>query len=228
MALSLFIMLLAFFIVLNAISSFVEHKSHPIVQSIQETFSTKIITPDVAPAIIPDDARAFREGDTIERIDALFKSQITSYDAVKDTGRGIMQVELPLNVFTTAVMAIGQEDILKTSPDVQVKGRKFFLPTLVSLMKSDTEGLPYRMDMVLHVPENPAQLQNRDPKKLGGVMAQGARLADQLQKNGLAEKLVSVGVARGNPGKIDLVFRPHKPFTPYNPAKQGGADVGTP
>lgn len=215
MNLSLFIMLLAFFIVLNAISSFVEHKQQPVVQSLQMTFSTQAIRPDVAPSVAPDDTtQSIREGETIERIDALFKSQITSFDVVKDEGSGTMEVTLPIDVFSGSVMAIGQEDMLKSSADVKVKGKKFFLPTLVSIMKSDAHGVPYRLDILLHVDDNPALLQNRDPKALAESMVRGAQLTAKLEQAGLAQRLLSVGVEKGDKNLVRLLFRPHEPFTP--------------
>lgn len=221
MNLSLFIMLLAFFIVLNAISSFEEVKKYPVVESVKLAFSTDAIREDVKPSVAPDEQQSIHQGDTIERIDALFESQISSYDAVKNERQGVMQIELPLEVFVTAVMTIGQEDLLAARPGTLVKGKKFFLPTLVSILKSDQQGVPYRMDMIMHVKENPAMLQNRDPKSMEKILGRGAELAMQLEKSGLKQRMISVALSKGDPDKIDLVFRPHEPFTPV--ASEGQA-----
>ncbi len=217
MNLSLFIMLLAFFIVLNAISSYDEQKSGSVVESVQTTFSTVPLTPDISPSMVPSVQEAMGEGQTIDRIDALFRSQITAFDAVKDDGKGQMEVTLPLEVFTQSVMAIGQEDLSKASPDVQVKGKKFFLPTLVSLLKSDAQGVRYRMDMIFHVPENPATLRNRDPQTFTDTTRKGAALATQLQKSGLSARFISIGLEEGDASTIRVLFRPHQPFTPVAP-----------
>ncbi len=217
MNLSLFIMLLAFFIVLNAISSFIVEKTYPIVQSVQLTFSTQALRPDILPSVAPDVRESIRDGTTVERLDALFKSQITAYDAVKDADTGQMETTLPLDVFSTSVMAIGQEDLMTASPDVQVKGKKFFLPTLASILKSDAQGVPYRMDMILHAEDNPAHLQNQDPKTLAQVTERASQLAAQLEKAGVPQKMMSVGVAKGDPDTIRIIFRPHKPFSPVDP-----------
>jgi hypothetical protein len=222
MNLSLFIMLLAFFIVLNAISSFEDVKKYPVVESVKMTFSSDAIREDVSPSVAPDEQKSIHQGDTIERIDALFESQISSYDVKKSPQLGTMQVELPLEVFATAVMTIGQEDLIKASPGKMVKGKKFFLPTLVSILKSDEQGVPYRMDMIMHVKDNPAALQNRDPKMMAQVMVRGAELATQLEKTGLTQRMISIGVNKGDPEKIDLIFRPHEPFTPLDERGEEG------
>lgn len=207
-------MMLAFFIVLNAISSYDEQKSQPVMESVQTTFSTQAIRPDIAPSVVTEETQSIHDGETVERIDALFKSQITSYDTVKDSGRGTMEVTLPVDVFTTSVMAIGQEDLLKASPDVDVKGKKFFLPTLVSLLKSDQQGVAYRMDMLLHVNGNPAHLQNQDPQSLDEAMTLGAQLTAKLEKEGLPQRLLSIGIEDGDTKTVRILFRPHEPFTP--------------
>lgn len=217
MNLSLFIMLLAFFIVLNAISTFEENKVRPIMSSVIVTFSGDAPMQEVMPSITPDPLESLREGATIERIDALFKSQITSYEAQKNESNGVMQIDLPLDVFSSAIMAIGQEDLLNVSPDDQLKGKKFFLPTLVSIMESDQMGVTYRLDIVLHVPANPAQIQNRDPQKLSQVMERGARLTEKLEAAGLGQRLLSVGVSKGDEAMVTLMFRPHEPFSPVAP-----------
>lgn len=219
MTLSLFIMLLAFFIVLNAISSYEEDRTFPVVESLQLTFAINPIKPDIEPAIVPDTQQSFRDGETIERIDALFNAQITSFDAVRNETYGMMEVTLPIDVFAAAVMAIGQEDMMTASPDAVVKGKKFFLPTLVSILKSDQQGVPYRMDVMLHINDNPALIQNREPQALEQVLDRGAQLTAQLEKAGLPQKLLSIGIGKGDPGKVRILFRPHEPFTPVDPKK---------
>lgn len=217
MNLSLFIMLLAFFIVLNAISTFEENKVRPIMSSVIVTFSGDAPMQEVMPSITPDPLESLREGATIERIDALFKSQITSYEAQKNESNGVMQIDLPLDVFSSAIMAIGQEDLLNVSPDDQLKGKKFFLPTLVSIMGSDEKGVTYRMDMILHVGDNPAHMQNREPQKLEQVMKRAARLAEKLETAGLGQRLISIGTEKGDESTVTLLFRPHEPFSPVEP-----------
>ena len=110
MNLSLFIMLLAFFIVLNALSSYQENRVENVVDSVQHAFAKDVRQEDFNPSIMPDPANSVNEGDTLERINALFQAQIRSYDKTMSSDRGIMLVKLPFEKFVQSVMAVGQKD----------------------------------------------------------------------------------------------------------------------
>ena len=212
MGLSLFIMLLAFFIVLNAISSFEEKKMSSVMDSVEQAFSKDVQRQDKKTSVTPDPVSSINEGETVERLDALFQAQISSFNAKKNVHSGTMYVTLPLDVFSKRIMAIGQEDVTKTRSIST--GKNFFLPTLVSILKSDRQGLPYRMDVVLHTKENPAKLQNQKPKSLLKTMKREGSFARQLEKTGLSQQLMSMGIRQGDPDVVELVFRRHEPFSP--------------
>lgn len=218
LGLSLFIMLLAFFIVLNAISSFEEKKMSPVMESVEAAFSNHVERKDTKPSVTPSPVESINEGETVERLDALFQAQISSFEAKKNSRTGTMYVELPLETFSKSIMTIGQEDLTKTR---RISGnKKFFLPTLISILKSDQQGVPYRMDVVLHTKENPAKLQNQKPKFLLKTMKREGGFARQLEKAGLSQKLISMGIRQGDPEVVELVFRRHVPFSPVELEKE--------
>lgn len=211
-------MLLAFFIVLNALSSFEEVRVHPVMESLEQVFSTDAREMDVKPSVTPDPLKNIREGETVERLDALFKAQIVNFKpVVKSSTMGVMQVSIPLDKFVKAIMAVGQEDIMKTQ--TKVAPRNFFLPTLVSILKSNQENVPYRMDMIFPVSDNPAKLVNESPQEYRDMMKQAGILVRRLEQAGLEEKLMSIGLGKvqnyenGQP-MVEVYFRRHEPFSP--------------
>lgn len=216
--LSLFIMLLAFFIVLNALSSYKEFKSKTVIESLETAFSTDVRRQDTSPSLAEDPNKSIRQGAVVDRLDALFKAQISSYEATKSSARGIMHVEMPLEVFSKAVMAVGQEDLNRTATTARPKN--FFLPTLISILKSNEQGVPYRMDILFNLPDNPARLQNQDPQLVGKIMARAGALSQQLEKSGLQQKLISIGFQEGDEEMVELDFRAHVPFSPVSAEDQ--------
>ncbi|MBN8521067.1 MAG: flagellar motor protein MotB [Alphaproteobacteria bacterium] len=213
MSLSLFIMLLAFFIVLNAISSFEEKKAKPVMESVERTFSKQAIQTDVKPSPVPSPEKSIREGETTERLDALFNAQISDFKVQKTTPAlpGVMTVVLPLDAFSSAIMTLGQEDLSRAS--LLPKDQVFFLPTLVSILKTDRQKTPYRMDMVFHLKGNPAWVQNQAPEKIRPLMNQASVISEKIQAAGMPEKLLSIGIEQGAEDTVTLYFRPHVPFT---------------
>ena len=224
MNLALFIMLLAFFIVLNAISSFEEVKTQPIVKNLQETFSTDVRFEEESPSIVEDPVESIHDGDTIERIESLFQAQISGFKATKSEARGMMFIDVPLSDFSTAVMAIEQEDLsVRRIAPSQADGA-FFLPTLISILKSDEQGRTYRMDMIYYLEGNPAALQNENPQAVNAVVRRAGQLTRKLEEAGLSQRLMSFSLQKGDPDTITLVFAPHTPFDPtYGQEEEGEA-----
>ncbi|NCO02797.1 MAG: hypothetical protein GW903_01235 [Alphaproteobacteria bacterium] len=225
MNLSLFIMLLAFFIVLNAMSSYEPNLAEPIIKSLDNTFSTDAVKKDAAPSVKEDPVQSVNEGDIFDRIDALFTAQIVSYKKTISSNRGEMMLELPLEKFSQGVMAAGQKDLTTMSTARNVRGN-FLVPTLVSIIKSEQRDITYRMDIMMHVSDNPANLQNQNPTKIAAVMRRGSALAQKLEQGGFSQKLINIGLKKGDEKMVELVFRRHEPFqvlTEEERLLQGGA-----
>lgn len=214
LSLSLFIMLLAFFIVLNAISSYEQTKVNPVVESISYAFASRLAAQqgDDHPSTGRSDETSSGEGDVLERMEALFTAEIPGAHTVVSQGRGEMYVRMPFDELEAAVIAAGRSagsSGVKKTP---------FLPTLVGLMKSDAAGRPYRMDMLLNIDANPAQMQNEKPGELGASLKRISRIAQRLESAGLSPRLISAGVQKGKDGTVELLFRRHIPFNPLGEA----------
>jgi hypothetical protein len=215
MNLSLFIMLLAFFIVLNSLSSYEELKITQVKRSIQMSFSKDPVAEEVQSSAAPDPSQAMREGHTFDRIDALFNAQISSFETVKSKSRGVMVVELPYDEFVKAVMAVGQKDVLRYPSRRAIRGN-YFLPTLASLLRTNIDGRPTRMEILLNAKSNPAEIQNQDPEKMSTLISAVGKLSQRLEKQGVPQKLINIGVTKGNPKMVSLVFRKYIPFSPVD------------
>ena len=213
MNLALFIMLLAFFIVLNAISSYEELKTEQVKRSIELAFSKDPDIKEDMPSVRDDPARSLREGHTFDRLDALFESQIVSFESSHSKSLGVMMVRVPYEDFSKAIMTTGQKDLLQYPSRKATRGN-FFLPTLVSLLRADIDGAPTRMEILVNVDGNPAQMQNQEPLKIGTTINTVGEFSQKLQTQGMPQKLINIGVSDGNPDYVDLVFRKYIPFSP--------------
>ncbi len=233
MGLSLFIMLLAFFIVLNAISSFEERKVDPALTSIGEAFGTKInlnvggaMMP--APSVRPDPAASIHEGDTLDRMEALFRAEIAGLDDADITinkSLGVMHVRLDYTDLRESILAVGQK---KLEPGMSIPEFGFFMPTLVSMLKSAERDHPYRIDMIYNIKESPARLQAVNPDEMAGYRSKIGLLARRLGDAGMPDNLMSVGLAGDvSEGMVDVYLYPHKPYSPIDgPGKEGAPEEG--
>ena len=106
MALALFIMMLAFFIVLNAISSYEEEKYRPAMASLEQAFGSNLLNRDLRPAVRKSADNSIHEGDTLDKLEALFNAHITGVEMDIDKNKGVLHARLPLGKFSSAVMAV--------------------------------------------------------------------------------------------------------------------------
>jgi hypothetical protein len=225
LSLSMFIMLLAFFIVLNALSSYEETKVRPAMESLESVFASKISQKDdFKPSVTPSVQYSINEGDTIERLQALFNAQLPSAKTVASQRNGTMHVLLSWEDFKSAVLAAGQEDSF-TFEEGKPASEYNFLPTLIALVRSDQLGIPYRMDITLHLNENPAALQNDKPQSLFYNMRDVSSVTQRLEDAGLPTKLMTAGVSKGEAGMAEILFRIHVPFNPLGEGDQLGEET---
>lgn len=216
LGLSLFIMLLAFFIVLNSISSYEAARVSPVMESLGYAFSSRFerIEAEESPSVTPDESESVNEGSSLDQLQALFKSQIPSHEAIVSHRRGMMYVKVSFDDFEQAVMAVGQRNVPEDQEENTQFLKGFFLPTLISLMSMDEDKAPYRMDIILNINENPARLQNQHPKRLAVIMKKMGHIAGKVEDAGLPTKLISSGLQKGEDGMVELIFRHHIAFNP--------------
>ena len=213
MNLSLFIMLLAFFFVLNTLSSYEEVKTEQVKRSIELSFSRDPQVEEVKSSTAPDPAQSMRQGHTFDRLDALFNAQIASFESVQSKSRGVMMVQVPYDDFVKAVMAVGQKDLLRYPSRRAIRGN-FFLPTLASILRTNIDGAPTRIEIILNTRKNPAELQNQTPDVMSKMISSAGKLSQRLEKQGMPQKLVNIGISKGDPKMVNLVFRKYIPFSP--------------
>lgn len=206
MTLSLFVMLLAFFIVINAISTFQSNKVKPVMQSLGQTFASRLdVTIDERPSSTESEDASIGEGHVLERIEALFNAHIPGPDTktTRNDINGTMTIIVPFDRFSQAMEAVaaGKSDAV-------------FMPMIVGLMRSNEAGLAYRMDMTLALPMDPAAYLRTSPESMWSALRSLNKTALDLEKAGLASRFLTIGLQKGPPGTIELVFTRHRPYDP--------------
>lgn len=210
LSLSLFVVLLAFFIVLNGVSTFDEGKVRDTMSSVGFAFGTKI---EAISGFDGEEASQTEseegetgEGSVFERMQALFNANIPGNKAVLSRSQGVLHVALPLEEFEQSVAAT-----------LQAEGRlndggmsDYMIDTLIALMNREDEGVTYRMDIMYNMSDSPAEMLNSSPQELRSHLIRAGALAADIEKIGLPEGLMSIALSKGNPAIVDLFFRIHE------------------
>ncbi|MGB0719780.1 MAG: hypothetical protein ACPGRX_04865 [Bdellovibrionales bacterium] len=204
LSLALFVMLLAFFIVLTSMSNFEPSKSEPVLNSVLLAFQTDGQEKDLQPNVTESTRDlSSREGSTLEKIEGLFSSRITGVETQTNRLGTIMHLRMKVERFEKTIM--GPEGVTGGVGSA-------FMPTLVSLLQSRDAGVPYRMDMVLNTRQKPAQAVSDAPEDLNADVKKVARYSKRLEDQGLPKKMLSVGLSEGDPEFLDIYIRRYEPF----------------
>jgi hypothetical protein len=70
------------------------------------------------------------------------------------------------------------------------------------------------VDIFLDISNNPAEMKVHEPQKLASEMKRMTRIASKIEEAGLPVKLMTVGLTKGDPGTVELFFRPHFQYNP--------------
>ena len=211
LGLSLFVMLLSFFIILNAVSNFEETKSQPVLNSLALTFSNKEAIDPTPPGPALVKTMAMQEGSTLDKIESLFKSQITSAKTKQNRLGTIMYIDVPFQEFEKAILKSLTIPAADAAPDFEEN--MDVLPMLVSLLETGRE-VTYKMDMLLNISQSPPVLIGQNPERFNALNKSLSGVALKLEESGLPKYQVTAGLKQGEEGIVELIFRRYQPFNP--------------
>lgn len=212
-------MLLSFFIILNAHSTFEVSKSQTVLNSLSSAFAIDREIVLSAPSDIASLNQSIHEGSVLDNLQSYFTAQIIDVQARQNRLGTEMHMRMPFENFKNAVDSalIPQKD--SSRPD---NVDRSFLLTLVSVM--DTQNaVPYRMDMMVSSAVSPEKLVAQNPEKYRVMSAEISEIAKRLEAAGMPGKFMSVGIGSGQEGMVDLYFRRHQAFILPEAQKEGGS-----
>lgn len=188
--LSLFLLLLVFFIVLNAQSVQTVQKVKAVAASLEKTFPSFVIDPRLRDG---SQTVASRAGTVfaVERLDGVGTLFATAVSVAKvetvSPGR-LLEVRLPADdLFLSGTMTL--------RPD-----RQGLLDRVVDALRDSRQGERMELDALLGI--GPTGTPSQPP----GPVARGGALARALIADGAPPQNVTVGIERGDPGDVRLLF----------------------
>lgn len=181
--LSLFIVMLSFFLMLNSFSTREPAKAQTALHSLQQTFPQTPANISIVPS--PNDMNRDIAENPLDRLDALVApdgSQAERKNRVTDR----MVIHLTRREF---------QDIAEGKP-VGGKPAGYFLDVMADILSADSASR-YRMDVMLN-----------SAGPLGGAAAGSlADIAARVEKAGLPIERITFGLQNGPPGRLDFIFR---------------------
>lgn len=202
-------MLLSFFIVMNSMSSYEEKKETKVLNSLALAFSNEIAPiQNAAPVDTPTPRASINQGDTLDEIEGLFNATMSGFEITKNRLGTVMHVRTPIARFENALDGAGAFET-----DMELGEQGSFAKTLITLMRSEKRGQPFRLDMILNTENDPLTSSKSDDPGIQESRRRVTDLSENLENQGVPTKMLSAGLVRGQQGYIDLYFHKYKPFT---------------
>lgn len=210
LSLSLFIILLAFFVFLHSLSSFDTERVDAVTRSAREAFSAVPLGPEFGFALAPGVRDTRGQGDVphpLSAMESLFRSQIAGVGVRMAHDGQRMHVATEAAAFEDALVA-------EATPGAEASA---FRAMLVSLLQADlADASAWRMELVLGVGGPPGAL---EPDAARAAVARVAQMAERLEALGLPARLVAAGLGPDVAGRLDIYIRPYAPFDPLDNAE---------
>lgn len=188
--LSLKLILLAFFILLNALSNFEEARAKQVMSSVNQAFSGQL-EPIHAPALLDGSPGLLPEVESLANdVGSLFESIIPAIRSTRTDRARIVYIDLP----SSALFKIGDDNL---RPDRTEMIRRF----AKTLLRRNAHELVYKLEFLHGVPAGGAAgaLRVQEVRRVSGVVS---LLADA----GLPPDLLSIGVQPGRTGRVSFVL----------------------
>jgi len=197
LALSLFIILLAFFALLNAKSNYDEQKSKAVLQSLERSFAIQTTgTPDLS-ARIEDPRQRAGAGEALDKIEGILRAQSIPFEVQQLSGNGEFYIELDKNKFLEFIgIGVGKKN------DVD----PVFMAKLIILLQPQNLITQYKVKIALGMASNPVTNYKKTPQSVIDAIKITDQIANQFIKHGLERKQIEITIEHTNPEKITLYF----------------------
>ncbi len=188
--LSLKLILLAFFILLNALSEFEEARTRQVIDSVNEAFNGQI-EPINAPALLNGSPGFLPEAEgLINDVGSLFESLVPALRSTRTARTRAVHIELS----SVTLFEIGKDTL---RPE-----RKALIRRLAkALLQRSARDLVYKLEFLHGVPADGATGAARSQE-----IRRAADLAALLMDEGMAPAVLSIGVLPNRPGRVEFVL----------------------
>ena len=183
LTLSLFLLLLAFFIALTAGAEFDEDKTAPVLDSLEKVFPVQELRGRNSPAPAPDE-KSLGAGKSLERIDGLFNSDLFPFDTNTQRNQGAVVIGMSGGDLEQFLVPSAENIV------TPLKRQQFFA-ALSSMMQENT------LTLMLPAGQNPSAADIR----------QAEMIKDALIANGLTQQKIIIGSEGRADNRLNLVFR---------------------
>jgi hypothetical protein len=192
-SLSLFIILLAFFLVLNSHSEFEDSRVGSVLSSVEQAFTTRIFDNGQGPSLVQDLSGGRGEGFALKDLAEVFKSSASGIEPYLLPSKGFLSLEIGQSDMQAITNSLTKNNVPTT-----------VAATILRVLKGDDKSIP-SLQMEIWIAEG--------SKNQLTVTHSADELIQSLIARGIDDDRISLGISsQVTPQKILLLFRPYSPY----------------
>ena len=189
--LSLFLLLLAFFILLNALSTIEETKTREVLTSVAATFRSVVDSKTQAQILVSDLGPTPEAHEVLNALEQLWVTSVPVTRVDRLTGGQIMRLTLPVNE-----LFLGGQSVLRADRDPLIDSTALVLARQPGATLTEAQ-------IVFEVESRPEMLSAPDSQL---AAERAGKVAAAFVEHGSPEERLSVGLREGNPKQMQVRF----------------------
>lgn len=189
--LSLFLLLLAFFILLNALATIEETKSRQVLTSVAATFRSVVDADTSAQVLLSELGPASEPDEILEAMEQLWVTAVSVTKVETLSAGQMMQITMPVNE-----LFLGGKPVLRSD-------RRALLERAARVLSVQAKSVVAELELVLGTPPIEPEKLDENPSL---AIQRAVVLAGALLEVGAAKDKVSTGVRVGDPKSLRLRF----------------------
>ncbi len=199
--LSLFMLLLAFFIAMTAGAEFDDDRTDPILDNLQKTFPVKNLRGPSQPSFVETNLTGAAPGAAIADIEAAFSSDIFPFTTERARADEVLTYTLSHRDLMS-LLDIEGGNILPQS-----QRQRFFANIATRLYPHTQKDSPYLMGIEIGLPRHPSRLIRNDRDAFNASVLKAEQYIEGFMRNGISPAALFTSLKKG-PDKVTLVFVP--------------------
>jgi hypothetical protein len=199
--LSLFLLLLAFFIALTAGAEFDDNKTDPILNSLEDSFPVNRLRGQGVPSVIEQPDIGRDAGQALDQIEGIFKSPLFPFESRTKREKGAVIVTMSVKEVEELL------DIAPLSITTPIK-RQSFLASLSGLIQPQNADHNLMMSIIVYSGRHPSRLAVIDRAVLTARILQAETYVLAFEQQGLNPAYMMIGIQRGDAGQVSFIFSP--------------------
>lgn len=202
--LSLFLILLAFFIAMTAGATFDDDRTNPILENLHKVFPVKELRNENLPTLIEGVRYGSNLGQALDTAEHIFTADSFPFSVKIQRQTGALSVELPIKDLKDLL------DIEQSGHSILTQTQKqgFFANLATLTQPGNPSRRIFKMGINIFSQHHPSRMAGNNRSALNNLILEAERYALNFERKGISSTQMYTVIQKGNTETVRLIFTP--------------------